>query len=167
MGAMAITVTPCMPGDAAELAEVAAVTFPLACPESVPASDVRAFIAEHLSARCFAGYLTDPARRLLAVRHDGRIVGYAMLVGGDDGAVELSKFYLLPDHHGTGTAAQLLDAVVARAREVGVRALRLGVNQNNQRAQRFYRKHGFDVTGTRTFVVGSDVQDDYIMSRAL
>ncbi len=41
----------------------------------------------------------------------------------------------------------------------------LGVNQHNQRAQRFYRKHGFTVSGTRTFRVGDHVENDYVMIR--
>ncbi|WP_238159275.1 GNAT family N-acetyltransferase [Mycobacterium sp. MFM001] len=151
---------PADPADIDELAAVAARTFPLACPPSVTAEDMAAFIADNLSAACFAEYLADPSRVVLVARHDDRIVGYAMLVGD-----ELSKMYVLPDHHGTGVATALMDAALKAAAESG--RVWLGVNQNNQRAQRFYTKHGFTVNGTRTFRVGAGVEHDYVMVREL
>ena len=43
----------------------------------------------------------------------------------------------------------------------------LGVNRKNERAQRFYGKHGFQITGTRTFRLGSSDEDDFVMVRPL
>ena len=43
----------------------------------------------------------------------------------------------------------------------------LGVNQHNQRAQRFYVKHGFSINGTKTFRLGAGVENDYVMVRRL
>ena len=36
-----------------------------------------------------------------------------------------------------------------------------------ERAQRFYRKHGFGVVGTRTFALGATVENDDVMDRRL
>ena len=102
-------------------------------------------------------------------------IGYAMLVRGAEPdvasllepglAVELSKMYVLPDHHGDGTAAALMEAGIAWAAKVGARDVWLGVNQANHRAQTFYRKHGFVVAGTRTFQVGAIAENDFVMVR--
>lgn len=151
--------------DVDELAAVAAHTFPLACPPSVTAEDMAAFIEANLSAARFAEYLADPKRVVLVARHDQRIVGYAMLVG-DDG-VELSKLYVLPEHHGTGVSTTLMQVVLRAAAGLGGSRVWLGVNQKNQRAQRFYTKHGFSINGTRTFRVGAAVEHDYLMAREL
>ena len=62
--------------------------------------------------------------------------------------------YLLPDYHGSGVASALMDTTLATAADWGARCVWLGVNQENQRAQRFYLKNGFTVSGTRTFHVG-------------
>jgi ribosomal protein S18 acetylase RimI-like enzyme len=43
----------------------------------------------------------------------------------------------------------------------------LGVNQSNYRAQTFYRKHGFAVVGTRTFPVGTVLENDFVMVRSV
>lgn len=152
--------------DLPELADVAARTFPLACPPTVSAEDIAAFIDENLSEDRFRAYLADPDRRLITARDDGRIIGYAMLVRSDDG-VELSKIYVLPDRHGAGASAELMAAALDTAKELGVESVWLGVNQRNERAQRFYAKQGFTVSGTRTFRLGAGVENDYVMVRSL
>lgn len=163
--------------DPAELASVAAQTFPLACPPTATAENIASFVDAHLTAERFAQYLSDPQRAILTARHDGRIVGYAMLVRGvsdDEGvrravelrpAAELSKMYLLPDHHGSGESSALMQRSLAVASDWQVRCLWLGVSRANQRAQRFYAKSGFTVSGTRTFRVGAHLENDYVMIR--
>jgi ribosomal protein S18 acetylase RimI-like enzyme len=165
--------------DAHELAAVAARTFPLSCPPSTTLENIASFIDTNLSATRFAEYLTDPQRAVLAAQQDGRIVGYAMLIRGVDDdtdvqraveirpAAELSKMYLLPDYHGTGVSTALMELTLATAAQWGVRCVWLGVNQGNQRAQRFYTKSGFKINGTRTFQVGARRENDYVMVREL
>ncbi|MCV7258058.1 GNAT family N-acetyltransferase [Mycobacterium shimoidei] len=148
-----------------ELATVAARTFPLACPPSVTREDIASFVEANLSVARFSEYLTSPDHVVLVARRDDRIVGYAMLVR-DDG-VELSKMYVLPQQHGTGVSTALMNATLRAAAQFGANFIWLGVNQKNQRAQRFYRKHGFAVTGTRTFQVGTSREQDYVMTRKL
>jgi ribosomal protein S18 acetylase RimI-like enzyme len=163
--------------DVAELADVAARTFPLACPPSVSHANIASFIDANLSDARFTEYLADPRRLILtASRHD-RIVGYAMLIQGvgDDPdvqravplrpAAELSKMYVLPDNHGSGVATALMDAALAAAVEWGTNCMWLGVNQKNHRAQRFYKKSGFTINGTRTFQLGGNEENDYVMVR--
>ena len=164
--------------DLTELAAVAAATFPLACPPNADPADAAAFIAENLSAEKFADYLTDPARIILIARDVDRILGYAMLIHGvpDDAdvqqavplrpALEISKMYALPDVHGTGVSAALMTEALARGSQSGAVCVWLGVNQSNERAQRFYTKFGFRVGGTKTFRLGSAVENDYVMVRA-
>ncbi|MGH3958503.1 GNAT family N-acetyltransferase [Mycobacterium sp.] len=146
-----------------ELAGLASRTFPLACPPSVTRENIASFVAANLSATRFGEYLADPDRLLLIAEHDDRIIGYVMLVRGD--GVELSKMYVLADDHGTGVSTALMDAALTAAGALGGRYVWLGVNQKNQRAQRFYTKHGFKVNGTRTFKVGANLEHDYVMTR--
>lgn len=134
------------------------------------AQNITAFIDENLSKARFAEYLADPDRLVLIAREDGRMVGYAMLIRGvpDDEdvrravtlrpAVEISKLYVLPDSHGAGVSAALMTGAVKRAKELGAKCVWLGVNQMNQRAQRFYTKHGFSINGTKTFRLGADIE---------
>lgn len=176
---MAVDVAAAVEADLAELADVAARTFPLACPPAVTPQNIAAFIDENLSVSKFRDYLADPDRAVLAARDDGRMVGYAMLIRGvpDDedvqravalrAAVELSKIYVLPDSHGAGASGALMTAAVQHAIDLDAKCVWLGVNQLNQRARRFYAKHGFTVTGTKTFRLGAGVENDYVMVRPL
>jgi GNAT superfamily N-acetyltransferase len=164
--------------DTRELADVAARTFPLACPPSSTRANIAAFIDANLSPARFSDYLADPDRVVLRAQQDGRIIGYAMLVLGviEDAnvaravplrpAVELSKMYVLPERHGTGASAVLMQAAIVYAKDLAARSMWLGVNQHNLRAQRFYEKHGFTVNGTRTFRVGDHIENDYVMVRS-
>lgn len=176
---MTPAVTTATTADLPELVAVAAETFPLACPPSVSPENVAAFIDENLTQAHFAGYLTDPDRVVLVARRDGRMIGYAMLIRGvpddDDvqravavrSAVEISKMYVLPDNHGAGGSAALMIEALKRAPDLGATCVWLGVNQHNERAQRFYAKHGFTVNGTKTFRLGTRIENDYVMVRAL
>jgi ribosomal protein S18 acetylase RimI-like enzyme len=176
---VASAVAAAVEADLSELAEVAAVTFPLACPPAVTAKNIAAFIDENLSQARFRDYLVDPDRAVLAAREDGRMVGYVMLIRGvpdDDDvqqavtlrpAVELSKMYVLPDSHGAGVSAALMAAAVQHATEMDAKCVWLGVNQLNERAQRFYAKHGFTINGTKTFRLGAGIENDYVMVRPL
>ena len=176
---MSVLVTRATESELNELADVAALTFPLACPPSVTPDNVAAFIATNLSRARFADYLTDPHRVVLSARDDDRMLGYAMLIRGvvDDPdvqravplrpAVELSKMYVLPDAHGAGVSAALMAASIELATDDGAACIWLGVNQENQRAQRFYAKHGFRASGTKTFRLGAGLEHDYVMLRPL
>ena len=161
---MDFDVTAAVVADLPELADVAARTFPLACPASASEADIAAFIQESLTEPRFGDYLADPDRRVLVARADGRMIGYAMLVRSADG-VELSKIYVLPDSHGAGASAALMAAALNAVKELGAESVWLGVNQRNQRAQRFYAKQGFTVSGTRTFRLGAGIENDYVMVR--
>jgi ribosomal protein S18 acetylase RimI-like enzyme len=165
--------------DAVELAAVAARTFPLACPPSVALADMASFIDANLSDARFAEYLADPQRRILTAADHDRIIGYAMLISGvsDDPevqravdirpAAEISKMYVLADHHGSGVATALMDAALAACGEWAADCVWLGVNQKNERAQQFYRRCGFTVNGTRSFRLGDHTESDYVMVRPL
>ncbi|WP_442943367.1 GNAT family N-acetyltransferase [Nocardia sp. NBC_00565] len=164
--------------DAEALSDVAAATFPLACPPHATPDDIEIFITEVLSGERFGEYLTDPARIVLKAVADGDIVGYAMLHYGDPAdpevanavdlrpVAEISKMYVLPGHHGAGISKALMNASLERAREDDFAGVWLGVNQHNERAQRFYLKHGFERVGTKTFTVGTQQHHDFVMRLA-
>ncbi|MFJ6379267.1 GNAT family N-acetyltransferase [Kitasatospora sp. NPDC092039] len=63
--------------------------------------------------------------------------------------VHIHSVYVAPAHRGAGgPAAELVHAVIRHAREhTTVGALTLGVHEDNERAQAFYRRLGFEPTG--------------------
>ena len=165
--------------DAPVLADVAAQTFALACPPHVTAHAIATFIADVLSRERFEDYLADADRDVFLAEDGVAPAGYAMLVHGEPAdddvraaltlrpTAELSKIYVLPDHHGAGASAALMAACLAAARDRGAAGVWLGVNQLNERAQRFYAKSGFVRRGTKRFLVGDRYEDDYVYEREL
>lgn len=163
--------------DAGRLAQLAAVTFPLACPPSSTAEDIAAHLAATLSEENFRAYLADPEITILVIDAEGELRGYSLLAARpardpDVAAAlsilpstELSKCYVHPDHHGLGAAAELMHASIAEAAAAGARGLWLGVNDQNVRAIRFYEKSGFRKVGTKSFRLGNAVEHDFVMER--
>jgi len=165
--------------DAGALAELAAVTFPLACPPSSSPEDIAAHLANTLSEDHFRGYLADPDITILVLDSGDRLNGYSLLVDRPASdpdvasaltltpSVELSKCYVHPGHHGLGAAAELMHASVQAAGAAGRAGIWLGVNSQNARAIRFYGKSGFRKVGTKSFRLGSTVEHDFVLERAL
>jgi ribosomal protein S18 acetylase RimI-like enzyme len=178
---MVVTMRRGVPDDAALLHDLAARTFPLACPPGTAQADIDAFVQEHLSRSSFDSYLKDGNRIVLIATVDGRPAGYSMLIAepgadpevraaigsGDDTVVELSKFYVAAESHGSGLADALMRGTIDGAAATGARLCWLGVNRQNRRAARFYARHGFEVAGVKRFRLGDDWQDDDVMVRRL
>lgn len=190
----AVVVRPARTDESAHVAWLAALTFPLACPPGTPVATMAAHVAAHLSPADFQAWAVSTRHALLvAVDPDGddgsaAPLGYALVAfGAPDGQeeravlmaavgpgpyAELSKIYVHPDALGAGVAARLLDGAVDAAARLSVEAgttapLWLGTNGENVRAQAFYRKHGFEVAGTRAYDVGGVQHDDVVMVRPL
>ncbi|SFR69989.1 tRNA (guanine37-N1)-methyltransferase [Agromyces sp. CF514] len=174
------TIRQARPTDAAALAELAADTFPLACPPSTTAEAIAEFIATNFTVERFDEHLAD-AGRMLVVAEDGEgtLVGYTMLIAGDPTdtdvsavvterpTIELSKCYTRKAAHGSGSVAgPLMEATVEAALATGVASIWLGVNDENARAIRFYEKHGFVKTGRKHFKLGDRYEDDWVLMRS-
>jgi ribosomal protein S18 acetylase RimI-like enzyme len=168
-----------MTADAPDLAELAKVTFPLACPPGSAPEAIDEFIATHLTAERFGEYLASPDRLLTVAEDETGLCGYTMLITGETRdrdvaaaigirpTIELSKVYVLPGSHGRGVAEPLMQATLNAARGTGAAGIWLGVNQRNARAVRFYEKCGFAIVGEKTFHLGPELHHDFVMERSL
>jgi ribosomal protein S18 acetylase RimI-like enzyme len=105
---------------------------------------------------------------------DGAPIGYAKLtplrapvVDAADGSLELQQIYVLSQWHGSGVADRLVKWAVKTACELGAPELYLTVFDHNERAKRFYLRHGFAEVGRCTFQLGDRIDDDRIWRRLL
>lgn len=172
-----VEIHPAAKSEAREIAELAALCFPLACPPDFPPEAARGFVADNLSEASFRSYLKDRRRAVLVARVAGVVVGYAMVIdrpptAGDVVDVlsgrhltDLSKVYVHPDFHGRSVATALVEKCVEWSRERGAAGLWLGVNALNERARRFYERMGFTLAGQRDFKVGARIERDHVMIR--
>ncbi|UHQ24926.1 GNAT family N-acetyltransferase [Lysobacter sp. 5GHs7-4] len=91
----------------------------------------------------------DPsAGRLLLIRRGDEIAGhlaigycFSLEFGGRFGL--LDELFVLPAHRGAGLAKRALAEAEALCRAEGLRALRLEVNDDNERARGIYERAGY------------------------
>ena len=168
--------------DTVAVSELAARTFPDACPANLPQDAIEEHIATQLSADVFDALISDPQRhRLFVAEVWGGLVGYVLTHVGSEalpvdlvrpgrveaGSAYLSKCYVDEAWRGSGIADVLLERAVADAGQAGHRAIVLGTNRGNKGAQAFYKRHGFRKRSTRTFDVGGVTNYDVVMVRDL
>jgi ribosomal protein S18 acetylase RimI-like enzyme len=81
----------------------------------------------------------------------------------------LVAVWLEPERRGSGRAAAMLEEIVALAGERGVLQIELNVHAGNERAVRFYERHGFNAFGRlpRAFLSSDGLADDVLMVRML
>jgi diamine N-acetyltransferase len=169
-----LTLRPATSRDANLLAELGARTFSETFAADNRPEDMEAYLAAAFTGSRLESELADPRSRFFLAEIDGEAVGYAKLhsggapecVTGPD-PVEIARFYVVRERHGSGVAQTLMQACIDAAREAGARTVWLAVWERNGRAQAFYRKWGFRDVGTQAFRLGGDLQTDRVMERSL
>jgi GNAT superfamily N-acetyltransferase len=163
------------PADAVPLAQFAERTFRDTFAADNRPSDMDTYCLQAFSAATQTAEIGDPSiDTLLVTNPQGPLIGYAQLRAGPTplaitapNPIELSRFYVERTRHGSGIATHLMEVVIDTARTRGAATLWLGVWERNARALAFYRKVGFVDVGAHEFRLGTDVQTDRLMTRAL
>lgn len=159
--------------DANTIARIGAETFKVAFgPDNTP-DDMEEYLAANFSLDVIRDLLEEASSTFLLGYESGKVIGYAMLCEGtppssvmDSSPIELVRFYVVEELIGLGYGSELMRACLAKAQEMGHATIWLGVWEKNDRAVRFYEKWGFKKVGTKQFILGRDVQRDFIMQRA-
>jgi putative acetyltransferase len=81
-----------------------------------------------------------PSATIIVAESPGALVGFVTVEAATG---YLDQIVVAPQHWGAGVAEMLLE----QAKRVSPSRLELHVNQDNARAVRFYRKHGFEIAG--------------------
>lgn len=162
-------------GDAEALALLARETFDEAFGHLYQPDDLAAFYADWKTPEAFARWIADP-RVGIRVAYDGDApIGYAM-TGRDikldydpapRTALELKQLYIRASHHGAGVAHAFMDWVISQADAAAADEIVLSVYSGNPRGIAFYHKHGFAKAGDTTFIVGTQVDAEYLFVKAL
>ena len=160
--------------DAAALAKFAERTFrdKFECDNSP--SNMDRYVSQHYGIVQQCAELSDPRCVALLAESAGSLVGFAQLLSGPSPrevgatpAIEIQRFYVAREQHGTGLAQRLMSAALDVARQQGSKAVWLAVWERNPRAISFYNKAGFVESGSKPFVLGDDLQTDRIMYRLI
>lgn len=78
---------------------------------------------------------------------------------------EVQRLYILQGHQGGGRGTALLRTALDWLEHDGPRTLWIGVWSENYGAQRFYARHGFEIVGDYSFMVGDHADHELITRR--
>lgn len=158
--------------DAGLLAKLGARFFEAAFGADNTPDDMAAYLKANFSPEQMGVELAEPGTQFLLAYLDDLAIGYAKLsahlapefVRGPR-PVELARIYIDLNLTSNGYGSALMSACLEAAAERGAETIWLAVWEHNHRAIRFYARWGFEKVGTQPFVLGRDVQNDYVMAR--
>ncbi len=161
------------PDDAPALAALGRRCFAETFGHAFPPDDMALHLETMFGANALDRQYRDPALKLRMAEADGAVAAYlklapmALEAPHEPGALEIKQLYVLAPWQGAGVAAALMDWAIATAKAEGAPALYLSVWEKGDRAQAFYRKHGFETVGTAPFRMGARVYQDPVMRLGL
>jgi GNAT superfamily N-acetyltransferase len=160
------------PEDNHLLFEIGRETFSEACGADNTAHDMQLYLEGSFGPEIQAAELASPSSLFLIAEIDDQPVGYARLLKGTpppeivgSRPIEIVRFYTRTPWIGRRVGGGLMEACLREARTRGCNTLWLGVWEKNGRAIAFYEKWGFQRVGAHDFLLGDDLQTDWLMQR--
>ena len=136
--------------------------------------DMDKFMNDSFSMQALINEIDVPGNIFLAAFMNEELVGYAKLAEsknppelGDMNTIEIGRIYAAQKTIGHGVGKALMQQCIQLAAEKNKQIIWLGVWEHNQRAISFYHKFGFEKFGEHDFVLGNDVQTDWLMKRTI
>ncbi len=77
--------------------------------------------------------------------------------------LEIERIYILKAFQGKNIGSFLLDKAKEIVKKENLDYLWLAVWEKNEQAIKFYEKHGFQIFGEHDFILGTDIQKDYLL----
>ena len=158
--------------DAALIASFGAHTFRDTFGPNNPSEDMEIYIASAFTVDKIKTEMSDPTAIFLLAYIKHQLCGYAKIVANknpmdtENGkCVELERIYVAQNFTGLGVGSKLMDECLKAAAKGGYHTIWLGVWEYNDNAVQFYKKWGFKRIGSKSFVLGKDIQNDYIYQR--
>lgn len=94
--------------------------------------------------------------------------GQSLLADGEnDGAAELPRLYVHPDHWGEGVGTALAERIESWAADRGAERLRLIVLADNEVGNAFYESRGYRTVGSRESDFEGETVTDYVREKEL
>jgi diamine N-acetyltransferase len=158
--------------DASLLAELGARTFRESSANSRH-EDVESYVAENFTREKLMTCLSVKSTAALILETCGQAIGYALLSPRTPPdqqvraphSIQIKWFYILEEWTGRKLGDVLMARCLEHVKYSGFEAIWLTVWRNNERAIRFYKRWGFRKAGVYDFVVGRDIQEDFLLLR--
>ncbi len=82
-------------------------------------------------------------------------------------SLEIARIYVINAMIGKGVGSILMQRCIDVALEMNKELLWLGVWKENNTAIDFYKRWGFEIFGEQDFLLGNDLQKDWLMKKDL
>jgi diamine N-acetyltransferase len=155
--------------DTSLLAELGARTFRESSPNT-PHEDLESYLKENFTLEKLFAYLSIKSAAALILEKRGQAIGYALLSPGKapnrlvpPHSIQLKWLYILEEWTGNQLGDVLMARCLEHVRHLGFGSIWLTVWKNNGRAIRFYERWEFRKVGEYDFVVGRDIQKDFVL----
>ena len=132
------------------------------------------FMTEQFSKEKLIAELSDHKNTFFIALEGEEIAGYIKLRESENppalknqNVIELSRIYAVNKMIGKGIGKLLMETAVEFGLQMQKQALWLGVWGKNERAINFYHRWGFEKFGEHDFILGDDVQTDWLMKKEL
>lgn len=165
-----------MPEDAASIQQIGRTVFALSFGHSLPAEDLNDYLEDAYSLQSVLDDIQSPSKTVcVACDSQKHVIGFATLTEGTiedcirsvPAPIELQRLYVDSTAHGKGIGSALIKHAEGIAKNRGLQTCWLGVWEENYIAQKVYEKSGYRKVGDHDFVMGKEVQTDWIMVKEL
>lgn len=138
------------------------------------AEDMEAYLKDAFNVDKLCSELNDMNSEFYSLYYNEKLAGYLKLNEApsqtdinDKASLEIERIYISSEFQGEGLGRYLMEQAINMAIERNKQYTWLGVWEKNEKAINFYQKNGFYKIGTHSFVMGNDVQTDFIMRKDL
>jgi len=132
--------------------------------------NMRLYLEKHFSEKAIISQLNNPEVQFYLIEQDETTIGYIKLNKGNSqtesdypNTLEIERIYVLSEFHGNGFGKLLLEKAIEVAKQDQLANVWLGVWDQNPKAIAFYERNGFSTFGVHEFLLGDDLQRDYMM----
>ncbi|MFC0775644.1 GNAT family N-acetyltransferase [Terrimonas alba] len=160
--------------DAELIADMSRQTFYDTFASQNSVEDMSKFLNEQFTREALIKEVSTKDNIFLLAYDQEEPVGYARLREnnnppslGSTNAIELARIYATSNSIGKGVGKALMEKCIGLAEKGKKDVIWLGVWEKNQRAIDFYTKWGFEKFADHDFVLGNDVQKDWLMKKKI
>jgi ribosomal protein S18 acetylase RimI-like enzyme len=171
---MSVTILVAGKKDAELIADLSRQTFYDSFAAQNSKEDMDKFMNEQFTKKALMGEVGSAGNIFLLAYIGNEPAGYVRIRDGEDrrefenkSAVEIARIYAVKRSIGKGVGSVLMGKCIAMATEMKREIIWLGVWEHNQRAIDFYTKWGFEKFAEHDFVLGRDVQTDWLMKKEI
>jgi diamine N-acetyltransferase len=160
--------------DASLIASISRETFYDSFAEQNTVADMQLFLDTQFTTEKLIAEVLDPANIFFIAYVDDQPAGYCKMRPGahiqmhtTEKVIEISRFYARKNSIGKGIGKAMMQHALKYAQQQLYKKIWLGVWEKNERAIAFYQSFRFSKFGEHDFLLGTDLQRDWLMMKDL